>query len=234
MNPIRSLINKIYFYYLNYLLKNEYLNQTDNTFNERSVEYSFVFKQLTKYCPKEILDVGTGMSALPHLMRNCGFKVTAIDNIKDYWPKGMINRHFYVINDDITKSKLDRKFNLITCISTLEHIVDFEKAIVNMCELLKPNGKIILTFPYNEYQYCENVYMLEDSAAPKNFPFKTQAFSRKEVDNWCKANKLEIIEQEYWKFFSGNYWTTGERLKFPIASNQFENHQISCMIFTKE
>ena len=37
------------------------------------------------------------------LLASCGYVVTAIDNIRDYWPNGMVNRHWHVQNDDITK-----------------------------------------------------------------------------------------------------------------------------------
>ena len=77
---------------------------------------------------------------MPHLMRNCGFLVTAIDNIKDYWHHGMTNRHYHVINDDITRSCLDGPFDLVSCISVLEHIPYHQKAIENIFRLLKPGG----------------------------------------------------------------------------------------------
>lgn len=219
--------------FLNRILYQEFSHQVDAPFNERAVEYAFVFKQLAKYCPGTILDVGTGMTALPHVMRNCNFKVTAIDNVTDYWANGMFNRHYFVIDDDITDSKLDQKFDCITCISTLEHIVNFNKAVENMSNLLNTGGIAVITFPYNEKKYCPNVYELPDSKAPKNLPFITQAFSRAEIDHWCKTYNLVLVEQEYWGFFTGEYWSTGERLPFPEQSTKLVRHQNSCIVFQK-
>jgi 2-polyprenyl-3-methyl-5-hydroxy-6-metoxy-1,4-benzoquinol methylase len=237
---IKSYLRKKYFNtpdikneHIRNVVKHEYNSQTYSTFNERPVEYSFVFKQLSIHCPITILDVGTGLTALPHLMRSCGFKVTAIDNVKDYWTDGMINRHYFVIDDDITDSKLNEKFDLITCISTLEHIENSDKAIQNMVNLLNPGGKLVLTFPYNEKKYCPNVYKLADSKAPKNMPFVTQAYSREQLNTWSAKYKLEIIEQEYWAYFTGEYWTVGDRLAVPIKSSQTQNHQISCVVLKK-
>ena len=62
------------------LKKLEYKKQTFFGFNERPLEYSFVFKYISKLCPTNILDVGTGITALPQLMRKCGPFVIAIDN----------------------------------------------------------------------------------------------------------------------------------------------------------
>ena len=108
--------------YCNLKSKREFLRRKFRSINERPIEYRFVFKILTEISPKKILDVGPGMSSLPHLMSNCGFLVTAIDNIDEYWSRRVFNRHYYVIQDDITKTKLKSKFDLITCISVLEHI----------------------------------------------------------------------------------------------------------------
>ncbi|MCK5039274.1 MAG: methyltransferase domain-containing protein, partial [Thermoplasmata archaeon] len=90
--------------------------------NERPMEFGFAFKWLSKTCPKEVLDIGSGTTSWPHVMANCGFHVTAMDKIKEYWEGDFFNRHYYVIDDDITDSKLKDKFDLITCISVLEHI----------------------------------------------------------------------------------------------------------------
>lgn len=97
--------------------------------NERPIEYGFALKHLSEIYVVEVLDVGTGKTAWPHIMANCGFKVTAIDKIEGYWKGGFFNRHYNVINDDITKTKITKKFDLITCISALEHIPNHKEAI---------------------------------------------------------------------------------------------------------
>ena len=122
---------------------------------------------------------------------------------------------------------------MITCISVLEHIKDYNNAMNSMSKLINPGGFLILSFPYNEKKYVENVYFLPDSCAPKNLPFTTQAFSRLQINQWSEKYILEIIEQEYWKFYTGDYWTTGEKLHIPIKTNSIEKHQISCIIFKK-
>jgi 2-polyprenyl-3-methyl-5-hydroxy-6-metoxy-1,4-benzoquinol methylase len=113
-----------------------------------------LLKKLTEIYPHNVLDVGTGITSLPQLIRNCGYHVTAIDNIRDYWPTGMVNRHYYVINDDITNTQLVKKFDLVTCVSVLEHIDKCDDAIRNMFSLLNPEGHLILTFPYTEKVMC--------------------------------------------------------------------------------
>jgi 2-polyprenyl-3-methyl-5-hydroxy-6-metoxy-1,4-benzoquinol methylase len=227
-------IHWIAYYYINKVNRSEYLHPPFGIKNERPIEYSFVFKQISKYFPTKILDVGTGITAIPHVMANCGIKVTAIDNIQDYWPKGMFNRHFYVINDNIVKSNLNETFDLVTCISVLEHIEEYDKAVSSMAKLLKGGGHLILTFPYNEKRGVANVYKLPDSNVKRIIPFKTQAYSREDIDRWQKENNLDLLEQEYWQFSTGEYWTTGTELDKPETVGKDETHQISCIIFQKK
>jgi len=228
LNPI-GLIARLY---INTLNKNEFKNPPFATFNERPIEYKFVFEQISKQYPKKILDVGTGLTSLPHLMANCGCAVTAIDNIQDYWDHNLFNRHYYVKNDNVIKPKLNDKFDLITCISTLEHIENYNKAVESMFSLLNNGGYLILTFPYNEKKYVDNVYALDESNTDFLPSYKTHAFSRKEIESWLD-NKAKIAHQEYWKFFTGEYWTTGERLNIPKLVTKDETHQISCILFQK-
>jgi len=227
------MVNRIGLAYTQMLNKKEYHAQTFDSINERPVEYEFLFRHLTKQAPKTILDVGTGLTALPHLMRTCGFVVTAIDNIKDYWPNGMINRHFYVINDDITHTSLTSKFDFITCISVLEHIKNHAAAVKSMFSNLNPGGHLILSFPYNEKNYVENVYKLPGSNVKELFPFITQAYSRRELDAWLSENGGKILQQEYWRFSTGEYWTLGDPLCPPIQVDKNELHQISCILIQK-
>jgi SAM-dependent methyltransferase len=229
----KSLINFPGTLYLRLLCAREYKKQAFAGLNERPIEYAFLFRQLVEFWPKTILDVGTGMTALPQLLRNCGFVVTATDNIKDYWPAGMRNRHYHVINDDITQTALRETFDVITCVSVLEHIREHGNAMKSMYKLLNPGGRLILTCPYNEEHYVPNVYQLPESSVRENYPFVTQAFSRREVEGWLSESPFELVRQEYWQFFEGDFWTCGARLTKPVQVNKDCRHQLSCMTLIK-
>jgi len=49
------------------------------SFNERTIEYAYVFDAINKHAPRTFLDVGTGKTALPALVKACGIEVFAID-----------------------------------------------------------------------------------------------------------------------------------------------------------
>lgn len=214
--------------------KNEFDTQKFSRFNERPVEYAFVFRVVSEYYPKEILDVGTGATALPYMLRNCGALITAIDNVRDYWTSGLINRHWHVIDDDIKHTKLDNKYDLITCVSVLEHIADHGAAVKAMSDLIEPGGLMIISCPYSEANYIENVYKLPGSSYGHNAPYITQSFSRAQVIEWCADCSLELLEQEYWDYWTGQYWTVGDQIIPPLRSSADKKHHISCMLFRKK
>ncbi len=216
--------------YPHWLAKREFEKQAFHRFNERPVEYAFVFRHLARLYPRSILDVGTGTTALPHLMRNCGFLVTATDNIRDYWPNGMFNRHYYVIDDDITDTRLTAKFDFITCISVLEHIEKSDEAVAGTFRLLTPGGYLVLTFPYTEAGYTRNVYELPGSSYGQDATYITQSYSRTNLDRWLAINRAEIVEQEYWQFWDGDCWTVGRQLIPPRQVSREEGHQLTCLL----
>jgi SAM-dependent methyltransferase len=201
--------------------------------NERPVEWRFLFDQLSKITPESVLDVGSGNTAVPHMLRNCGFVVTAADNIKDYWKEDVFNRHYYILNDDITRTKIENTFDVVCCISVLEHIAACDEAVRNMSLLLRPAGHLLLTFPYNDTIYCRNVYDLPGAGYGKGFPFICQVFSRADLDRWSAEYGLTLVCQEYWQIFTGDLWTFGTRLYPPREVTRAERHHLTCVALRK-
>lgn len=214
------------------VLHREYLTQRIKV-NERSAEYGFLFQSLAKCSPERVLDVGPGETALPALIRNCGYHTTALDNWGDYWENGCSNNHFYVLDDDIREPvKLDgQKFDFVSCISTLEHIEDHSLAIQSMFNLLNPGGHIALTVPYNEIRYIDDVY--KEPGISKEVHYKCHVFSRAQVDGWLKENNAEVVEQEYWSVFDGGLWRLGERLSPPLKLDASSKHDLTCLLLHK-
>lgn len=225
----KRLLNR----YPEWICKQEFESQAFTRFNERPVEFRFVFQKIGEIYPRTVLDVGTGTTALPHLMRNCGCLVTAVDNVRDYWPSGMLNRHYHVIDDDITETRLTGDFDLITCVSVLEHIQKPDAAIRNMFSLLKPQGHLILTFPYNENSYIKNVYDLPGSSYGQDAPYITQSYSRSDIERWQEENRASVVDQEYWQYWKGDHWTVGEQVIPPQRVGAEEKHQLSCVLLKK-
>ena len=231
---IKKLAHRVGREYTRRLTRSEFQTQRFTAINERPIEFRFVFDHLTALQPITVLDVGTGTTALPHLMSNCGFVVTATDNVRDYWSGDMFNRHFHIVNDDIRQTGLTTTFDLITCISTLEHIPEHRKAMSNIFRLLNPGGHLILTCPYNEWQYSENVYEAPQSLYGKGSTYVCQSYSRSQLDTWLTENNGTLVFQEYWRCFTGTLWTFGERVRPPAKVTRDDTHQLSCMLLQKK
>jgi SAM-dependent methyltransferase len=230
MNVLKRIVHSAGRRYCRAVTESEYQDQSFKRINERPIEYGFVFQSIGRYCPKTILDVGTGTSALPSLMRTCGPVVKAIDNIRDYWPEGMVNRHYHVADEDATKG-ISGSYDMVTCISVLEHIKAPNDAIRCMLAALNPGGHLVLTFPYNEKQYIPNVYALPEAGYGKDLPYVAQVYSRKELDRWFGG--AAIVDQAYWRVFSGEFWTSGETLRPPVQTTRDDLHQLTCLIVRK-
>jgi 2-polyprenyl-3-methyl-5-hydroxy-6-metoxy-1,4-benzoquinol methylase len=226
---VRTFMNR----YPKWVCKREFESQSFKRFNERPVEFGFVFRKLSELYPRTILDVGTGTTALPHVMRNCGFLVTAVDNVHDYWPAGMVNRHYHVIDDDITSTRITDTFDLVTCISVLEHVQESGVAMRNIFSLLNPGGHLILTCPFNERVYSKNVYDITGSSYGQNRPYVTQSYSRIELDGWLGDNSATLVDQEHWQYWSGDLWSVGEQVIPPKRVSVEDKHQLTCLLMRK-
>jgi SAM-dependent methyltransferase len=211
-------------------LKRTFERQVFGRVNERPIEYSFAFRALNQAQPQRVLDVGTGKTAFPALVRTCGFVVTAADNIRDYWPRGMFNPHWHVIDDDILKSDIaSGTFDAVTCISVLEHIIDPVQAIQSMHRLLRPGGTLILTTPFGEVGH-PNVYTLPGSYGAEN-TYPCRQSSPIDLAHWLQSG-FSLRAVEYWKLFeTGEFWSCGPLLRPPSESQQPAH--LGCFVLTK-
>lgn len=220
--------------YLSPLLRREWRHPPWREPNERVVEYEFALRALIACAPSEILDVGTGTTAWPHLLANCGFRVTAIDEGAGYWRRPPFNRHYHVLRDDVTASRLERRFDLVTCISVLEHIRDYRAAVAGMLGLVHPGGHVVITVPYNEHRFVDDVYRLPGAGYGADFPFIGRVYSRDEVSAWADANGARVVEQEYYEAFTGPLWTFGERIAPPRRVRVGDPHHLTALLLRKD
>jgi SAM-dependent methyltransferase len=217
--------------YISVLTRRDWKDQDDEYGHgwptERAVEYAFVFQAVRDLCPRTILDVGTGTSALPSMLRASGAVVDAIDQVEDYWGTdgASFNRHWHIQHHDIRKPLL-KKYDMITCISVLEHIPEPDVPMANMLDALNPDGVLLLCGPYNEQVYVPNAYDLPEAGYGKGNRYVCQQFSRAELSRWVKP-PYEIEKQEYWKVFEGPWWTMGRAR--PRCASATDMHHHSCV-----
>ena len=141
-----------------------------------------------KYCPKEanILDHGCGDGKYSQLfkeMRN--FKYIGIDVKKNkMWDFYSNENISYQEQDGTHLSFQNEKFNFLLSITSLEHIKDDQKAIVEMYRVLEKERYIIIIVPTKPYW----LFQLGRHCYHHN--------SKKELFKLIKTQPFKIIEYE--------------------------------------
>jgi SAM-dependent methyltransferase len=228
----KQAVHKLGRWYIGRICAAEAWQQSFRGHNERTIEYRFALAALGRFHPRTVLDVGTGTSAWPHLLSSCGYVVTAVDNIRDYWPQGMTNRHWQVLDIDIRNDDgLSEQFDAITCISVLEHIAEHRAAMRQMVQRLRPGGILVLTCPYSHRIYSPNVLTRPDNPYGKGLPFIVQSYSQAELNGWLDMG-LEVENRELWRLFTGEVYGSGEKTPWQqVAEDKI--HQLGCFVLRK-
>ena len=156
--------------------------------DERVIEYKWIFNELKK--SKKIfnlLDAGSTLN-FPQIINKIKlrYKIT----IQTLYPE---NYAFYedgvsYIYEDLTKKNFNKNFfDIITCISTLEHVgydnskynidskktfkknnsQDYLKVIENFKFSLKKKGLLLITMPYGTYREFNNLQVFDDRKIKK-------------------------------------------------------------------
>ena len=145
----------------------------------------------------------------------------------------MTNRHYHVIDDDISRTRLREELrpgHLHQRPGTFERSDD---AVRNMFARLNPGGHLLISCPYSERQYVPNVYKLPGSSYGQDFAYITQLLAG-ERGRLVTEERGEIVEQEFWRFFEGEFWTVGRQTIPPAWVGPGEPHQLTCLLMRKK
>jgi len=127
---------------------------------ERILEYPFIHENipfdLNGRC--RVLDVGSGRSLLPFELASKGYQVWSIDFRKGYHRYIVDYDNFTSVQGDIRKTSFtDSFFDIIVAVSAIEHVglvgrnlcpEGDKAAIQEICRILKPGGKLLITVPF--------------------------------------------------------------------------------------
>lgn len=129
----------------------------------RCAEYCAIKAALPKLSNARVLDVGGSYRVFPVWLLSQGFRVDVMDidskSLDLYATLPYTARYkntFNTIYADITSYQQSGDlYDVITCVSVIEHIHDDILALHKMKDLLKPNGRLILSFPVS---ICKTIY----------------------------------------------------------------------------
>ncbi len=179
--------NKKHFVFNNYSLR--YLCHPYNRtwVNERIVEVPIALHYLKKYKGKRILEVGNVLKHYTH---------SSHDVVDKY------EMEPGVINEDVVDYRPKKKYDLILCVSTLEHVGWDEKpkrinksieAVKLLKKLLARNGELVITLPFG-YNPAIDKFVFENK-----FHFTKEYFLRRisRRNYWKEISKDQIQTMKY-------------------------------------
>ena len=105
-------------------------------------------------------------------------------------------------------AQLQRSFDLITCMSVLEHIVDDEGAIRVMWSLLTPGGRLLVSVPcaasaYEEHSNVDEYHLLESDA--EGFVFWQRFYDRAMLERIFAITGPPASQAIFGERKAGNY-----------------------------
>ena len=190
--------------------------------DERIIEYKWIFNQLGKIKKNgKLLDAGSTIN-FPDILKRIKnkYKIT----IQTLYPE---NYCFYdegisYVYEDLSKKIFkDNSFDIITCISTLEHIgfdnkiynklskfknigrnIDYLKVIENFRKCLKKGGTLLLTLPYGIHQKFNNLQQFDEKMVNKiikkfNPSRKLIKYAKYSNKIWCECLKKECDKLKF-------------------------------------
>ncbi len=118
---------------------------------------SWIFETLKPFLGKDLLEVGCGIGNLTRYFKQ-DRKLVALDSDPHYIAYMKLdNPEVETYSGDISNSNILKEINIsfdtVICINVLEHIYDDEKALLNMCSLTRPQGRLILMVPAHKLLY---------------------------------------------------------------------------------
>lgn len=220
--------------YLQPIFRREQATPGPEQLNEDAFTYALALRVLTEANARNVLDVGTGLAAWPRALADCGFRVRAIDSYSKerYWGRRPFNRHFPVADDDITAPRESGVYDAVTCLNVMMAITDDEAALAGVGTFLRAGGLAVLSFPYNENTPIANAYDLPGSSYGQDFLFACRIYSRNDLARWLATQAWELIEQEWYELFSGEFWTVGRRTP-PRRVATSDSHHFTTVVLRK-
>jgi len=167
-------------------------------------EYPFAVSRIAQWGPGlAIADVGSGRGVLPWYLATLGHAVTAYD-VRFSSVPGEAYRHDaeYIrfaaehgysaeYGDIFNIPAEDDSFDVVTCISVVEHVPHKHHALKEMLRVLKPGGRLVLT-----YDLMEDQTSLEDENRVEIFtPARIQALLREYDAAGTEVHALEDIRR---------------------------------------
>jgi len=167
------------------------------------------------------LDAGTGIGILIPYLSKISKKVLAVDytNIINY-AKAMVKKkeisNVSFKKLDLTTVKFKKKFDIIICLSVLEHIDDTDKVFDNLYNSLENGGLLIVGYPLESklikfIRNIESLFRKNMSKQATSYGYKKTKYFTGHISDWKKIDNsmkkyFKINEKVDLSFFFIKYY----------------------------
>lgn len=197
---------------INKLIEGKKINQI-TYIDERIVEIPWIIKEI-KNKKGNLLDAGSSLNFykfLSYLKKFDKIFITTLFPENNFYNKLKIS---YTYEDISNLSFKDKFFDVVTCVSTLEHIgydnkiynhgnhKNFQKkknhlnlVLKNLYRVLKKKGVLLITVPYGKYGSYQNMQQFDEKALKKIFKILNARkvlveYYKATKNKWTKTNKF--------------------------------------------
>lgn len=96
--------------------------------------------------PGTLIDVGCGGGFYSIAAKKAGYQVTSVDVVPSMLEdlKGRVDQ---ILWGDVETLKLNCQFDRVLCLGVLDFVVNPKQAILNLCQLVAPGGRLVLFVP---------------------------------------------------------------------------------------
>jgi ubiquinone/menaquinone biosynthesis C-methylase UbiE len=170
----------------------------------RQWEYPWVLRYASFNKNDEVLDVGGGTSHFPSIVARRVKKVYVGDLYRGRMFKPSEENVEY-LNVDITTFESTKKYDTVICISVLEHIDDYLKALENLTKLVKKQGQLVLTLD----MFLDNTRPCKKDDIPRIIEIISKKYHIGEVDlsekDIYEKIRLQEMKLDLPNLYSKNY-----------------------------
>jgi 2-polyprenyl-3-methyl-5-hydroxy-6-metoxy-1,4-benzoquinol methylase len=137
---------------------------------------------------QDILDLGCGKGYLSYEFAKRKNNILAVDgseSMLNYAKTKNPHPNIKYVLSELSKLKINRKFDLVFAINSLVHIKTLEPILLEIRKLLKKNGKFILCFPHP----LQDIKEIKDYSRDKIIKTKTKYGF---VEQYCRPIEFYI------------------------------------------
>ena len=177
----------------------------DSQYRMRVLSFYGALKKNAKYLPlpgAKILDIGTAGGAFLDAANEFGFDAYGMEPSKDLVERGKA-RGLKIEQGTIESHGFEaHRFDMVSLWDVIEHLPDPKAALIEIRNLLKPNGVLLINFP--------DIGTWQSKIAGKKFwwilSVHLHHFSKPTIRDICRRTGFEVFHfQRYWQTLEFGY-----------------------------